>query len=147
MATNPDVIAQVQQLEQLKSLFSDYILLYINLNSLSRSLQMGKPSLSHQAIRHYPACQANLHPVRFESLGTCSAMFLNQFGWRVRPPKFPRKPFIAKRLYLLQFLLSLFNLVPRFELQVSRFPFRGLYWGSIRGVLSEGKETPGESSR
>jgi len=98
---HPDMVAQVQQVKKLKTPLPDHVLLYINLNTLARPLQMGKTGLAHQSIGndapgypHFFLFGFQFGPARFGVLA-------HKILWAIGPPEFAWKCFIAKSLYLL----------------------------------------------
>src|ERR1051325_1478268 len=52
VASYPNRVAQVEQMKQLESLVSYRVFLYVNLDALPCSLQMGKACLAHQPDRN-----------------------------------------------------------------------------------------------
>ena len=134
MAAHADVIAQIEQLKKLKSPLSDHIFLHVNLNPFPGALQMGKTRFPHQAIGNDAPCDANFSFVRFQFRSLRGSKLPDQIRGGVGPAKFSRKCFKSKSLYLLQFFLTLFELIARLELQVE-IPFPG---GCRRSIKAGG---------
>ena len=64
-----NVVAQIEQLVELKALLANRILPDINLQPLAILLQMRKAGLALAANRHQPPGYRDIHPLCFESLG------------------------------------------------------------------------------
>src|ERR1700690_2814695 len=75
ISPNANVIAQVEQLPQLKSGISDGVFLHVDLEPLPILLQMCKSSLAHQTDRHNPSRDAHGHSRRLEFLGSLPTVF------------------------------------------------------------------------
>ncbi len=124
MPAHADGISQVEQLEELEATFAHNILLYVDLDSLARPLQMRKTRLAHQSERNNAPGHAQFSLPCLQLRSGRLAVFSNQRRWRIRPTKFARKHVEAQRLDLLEFLLALLKLIARLKLQLG-IPFRG----------------------
>src|SRR5579864_4372117 len=62
ISADTDVVAQVEQLIELESLFAHGIFLYVNLQALAILLQVGKSRFAHQADGHDSSRYANVDP-------------------------------------------------------------------------------------
>ena len=69
IAAGADVIADIEQLEQLKALFADGIFFYVKLQPLSVLLQVQEAGLPHQAQRHDASGHPDLDAFGFQFLG------------------------------------------------------------------------------
>src|ERR1700758_2836168 len=75
ISTHTNVIAQIEQLPQLKPRVANRVLLHVNLQPLAILLEMRKSSLAHQADRHDASCNAHRHARRLELLGSLPTVF------------------------------------------------------------------------
>ncbi len=80
IAFHADVIAGVQQLVELKSLFANIVEPDIDLQPLAALLQMGKSSLSLYADGHQASGKADVHARRFEFGSGLGRIFLENLG-------------------------------------------------------------------
>ena len=117
MPAHTDGIAQVQQVKQLKSLLPDNVPSHVNLDFLSRSLEMGEPRLAHQSIRDHAPGNPHFALVRFQFRTARLSVLLYQRSRRIRPAKFTGIRIMSQRLDLFEFLVALFKLVARLKLQ------------------------------
>jgi hypothetical protein len=117
MAAHTDQIAEVEQLKQFKPCLADNILPYIDLNALSRSLQVRKSSLAHQSHRQDSPGKANVALLSLQICGGGFAKLGRKVGNGVRPTKFVWIRSQAQRLNLLQFFLTLLKLLARLKFQ------------------------------
>src|SRR5713226_4177643 len=104
-------------MKQLEALFADNIFPHVNLDSLSRSLEMGESRFAHQSIREKAPGNPHFAPVRFQVRPARFSILLYQCGRRIRPAKFPGIRIVPQRPDLFEFFLALFKLVARLKLQ------------------------------
>jgi hypothetical protein len=128
------MIAKVQQMEKLEPLLPEHILPYVNLDLLAGPLQVRKPGFAHQPVRDDTTRNPGFLFVRFEIATGGRRILGRQVGWRIRPAKFPWKRFIAKRLNLFKFFLTLFELLSGLEVQVEAVPFLAAVIRSINAA-------------
>src|SRR6476661_1349070 len=62
-------IAKIQQLKERKAALADDVLLYINLNALTRALYMGEACFAHQAEGNQPPSDADFVLVSIQVRG------------------------------------------------------------------------------
>src|ERR1700719_229341 len=117
MAVNPYGVPQVQELKKLEALFSDYIFLHIDLNTLAAALNMGETGLAHQPNGNDAAGHTNVATIGFEIACGRLGIGVNELGGAVGPAKFPREWIKAKLLNLLELFLALLKLVAGLKLQ------------------------------
>src|SRR5215471_7428557 len=122
MPAHADVVTQIQQLKELKSLFSGHIFPNINLNAFARTLQVGESRFAHEAIRNDSSGYRNFALFLLQLSARSGGKLADQVRGRIGPAKFSWKCFISKGLNLLQLFLALFELVTRLEFQ-SELPF------------------------
>ena len=100
MATHADVVAQIQQVKQLKPLLPHHILFHIDLNALPGTLQVRKPRLPHQPVRHNPPGHTHFLAAGLQLRPLHRRIVLEQLRGALRPAKFSRKCFMPKGLDL-----------------------------------------------
>src|SRR5882724_2054017 len=75
ISADADVVAQVEELPQLKALFANSVLLDVELEPLSILLEEREPGLAHQADRHDASGDAHVDPCGLEFLARLAAVF------------------------------------------------------------------------
>jgi hypothetical protein len=115
--SHPDGIAQVQQMKEFESLFSENIFLYIDLDALPGPLQVRESGFAHKPQGNDPPGDAYSLTVRLQLRTKGVSESFHQCGRRIRPAKFAGIRFMPQRLNLLEFLQALFKLVARLKLQ------------------------------
>ena len=115
MSRDADQVPEIEQLEQLVRLFPHIVQLHVNLQPLSRSINVGEARFSVQAERENPAGDADHRLGGFERGSVGIAVLLKKFRRRCRPIEFVRIGIVPARLNLGKLFLALKELIDWFE--------------------------------
>ena len=104
ISAGADVVAEVEQLIEFKSLFADRVFLHINLEPLAVLLQMREPRLAHEANGHDPSSYADVRSRGFELFAGLVRIFGQNLRQGVGKIVFCGICLLAESLNLLEFL-------------------------------------------
>jgi len=124
VAAHTDVIAKIQQMEQLEAFFAYHVFSHVNLYLLTCALQVSETSLAHQPVRNDAPRNPSFDPVGLKVGCGRVTKLGEEVGRGVGPTERARKGFVAKRLNLFEFLLPLQKLVLGLEMQEGGIPFQ-----------------------
>ncbi len=117
MPGDSDEVPHVQQLKQLKRLFSDHVELDVDLDALACSLKVRKTGFAMQAQRNDASGDPRLDPLRLQLFFCLFSVPLHEPGWRRGPMKLMWVGVVAKGANLFEFFLTLLELVERLKFQ------------------------------
>ena len=126
-------------MEELKAAIADCILPHVDLDAISRALQVRKTCLPHQSEGNDTSSHSHVPAIGFQFGCGSLSILADQGCGGLCPAKFARKGVEARRPDLFKFLLALLKLVARLKLQVGKF----LSGSDCASIAARGREEQG----